>query len=296
MSEEAGPDIPKTRVEQAEYVVKRLAELGVTINPSSRIGRMLRVLRRPERIMPDDPDYSLAIESIRDMYQLRLIVDTVGAHRNDLEFRKAVNILKKDLAFPEEGEQSPGRNYQFQLYLAALCTNAGHPTRHDEPDVQFDFEGATFGIAAKRLRTFSSLEEHLKDGADQLRRAGYPGLIALDLTIAWNPTNQRLQSPLQAQLYGYVFSAKVRTFVADYGDKIRSFVAGKGVLSILLFESILRVTPEPNWTQDLWTFWLPTTENETREILLRKLQRGFLSGVPNLVDMTEPGPNARPRS
>jgi len=293
---EAETDFPKTRVEQAEYIVKRLTEFGVRIDPNSRIGRMLRVLRRPGTITPEDQDYSLAIESIRDMYQLRLIVDTICAHSNDREFRRAINILRKDLAFPEEGEQSPGRNYQFQLYLAALCTNAGHPTRHDEPDVQFDFDGATFGIAAKRLRTFSSLEDHVKDGADQIRRAGHPGLIALDLTIAWNQTNQRILSPLQGQLYEYAFSAKTRTFVADYGDRIRSLVACKGVLSIWLFESILRVTPEPNWTQDLWTFWFPTAENEKADDLLYKLQSGFLSGVPNLVDMTEPGPNARPGS
>lgn len=290
MLAEDEPDLPKTRFEQAEYVVRRLTEFGIKIDPSSRIGRMLRVLRGPT-IQHDDPDYPLAIESIRDMYQLRLIVDTMDAHREDPEFRKAANILKKDASFPDEGNQSPGRNYQFQLYLAALCTKAGLPTRHDEPDVQFDFEGTTFGIAAKRLRTFSQLEEHVKDGADQTRRAGVQGMIALDLTIAWNPTNRRVLSQIESQLYKPISSAKTQNFAADYGDKIKSWVAGEGVLSIWTFESTLRLMPDRKWSHDLWGFWYPTTENEAQEYLLHKLQKGFLSGVPSLIDLTEAGQN-----
>jgi hypothetical protein len=42
-----------TRREQAEYVVDRLTAFGVRINPCSRIGRMLRILRRREIVEPD---------------------------------------------------------------------------------------------------------------------------------------------------------------------------------------------------------------------------------------------------
>ena len=97
---------PQTRQEQAEYVVDRLTVFGVRINPTSRIGRMLRILRRPGIIEPDDPDYPIVLESIRDMYQLRLIVDTMDTHREDSEFRRAVNTLKKDATLPDEG--NPG--------------------------------------------------------------------------------------------------------------------------------------------------------------------------------------------
>jgi hypothetical protein len=102
---------PQTRLEQAEYVVERLTEFAVRINPSSRIGKMLRVLRRPGIIEPEDPDYAIVLESIRDMYQLRLIVDTMGVHRQSPEFRVAADLLRKDLALPQDNlKDTPGRN------------------------------------------------------------------------------------------------------------------------------------------------------------------------------------------
>jgi len=133
---------PTTRREQADYIVERLTQFGVKINPSSRIGRAQRVLRRPDIIQPDDPDYQIALELIRDNYQLRLIVDTMEAHRGSKAFKQATHLLRKDLALPQdELKDTPGRNYQFQLYVAALCTNAGLATRHEEPDVTCDMPG-----------------------------------------------------------------------------------------------------------------------------------------------------------
>src|SRR5262245_61947206 len=130
---------PTTRREQADYIVERLTQFGVRINPSSRIGQAQRVLRRPDIIEPDDPDYQIALESIRDNYQLRLVVDTMDAHRGSKAFKDALALLRKDLALPQdELKDTPGRNYQFQLYIAALCTNGGLATRHEEPDITCD--------------------------------------------------------------------------------------------------------------------------------------------------------------
>jgi len=154
---------PRTRREQAEYVVDRLTAFGVRINPCSRIGRMLRILRRREIAESDDPDYPIVLESICDMYQLRLIVDTMDAHKESQEFRVAADLLRKDLVLPQdERKDTPGRNYQFQLYVAALCTNAGLPTRHEEPDVTCTVEGTMFGIAAKRLRSIEAMKENVR--------------------------------------------------------------------------------------------------------------------------------------
>jgi hypothetical protein len=47
---------PTTRREQADYIAERLTQFGVKINPSSRIGRVQRVLGRRDIIQPDDPD------------------------------------------------------------------------------------------------------------------------------------------------------------------------------------------------------------------------------------------------
>jgi hypothetical protein len=276
---------PQTRREQAEYVVERLTDFGVRINPSSRIGRMLRILRRPGIIEPDDADYPIVLESIRDMYQLRLIVDTMDAHRESRGFRVAADLLRKDLALPQdESKDTPGRNCQFQLYVAALCTNARLPTRHEEPDVTCDVEGAVCGIAAKRLKTIEALEENVKDAAGQIRRAAIPGIIALDLTLAQNPTNRRITSSLESQLHVNLSHAKYHDLFDKKGESIRELVAAKGVLAVWVFESTLRLMNDRTWRHDCCSFWFDTTEDATQDRLLDRFRTRFLSGVPNLID------------
>ena len=276
---------PKTRCEQAKYIVERLRDVDLRINPSSRIGRMLQILCRPETIDPDDSDYPIILESIRDMHQLRLIVDTMDAHSESQKFRNAVNFLRKDCALPQdERKDAPGRNYQFQLYVAALCTNAGIPTQHEEPDVTCVIQDTIFGIAAKRLKTIEALESNVRKAADQISRAGMPGIIALDLTLAQNPTNRRITSPLESQLYVPLSHAKSNDLFDKNGESIRQLVAGKGVLAVWTYESTLRWKEDRSWSHDCSSVWFGTTKDETEDRLLDQFRARFLSGVPNLND------------
>lgn len=277
-----------TRREQADYIVDRLTQFGVNLRQSSRIRRAQRALNRLDIIEHNDPDYQIVLESIRDNYQLRLIVDTMDAHRESKFFKEAMYFLRNDMALPQDDlRDTPGRNYQFQLYVAALCTNAGLSTRHEEPDITCDVEGATFGIAAKRLKTINSLEANVKKAANQIAGAGFPGIIALDLTIAQNPTNRRMVSAIESQCYSYLSDARMRELLKKHGDRIRKLVAGKNVLGVWIYVSTLRLTPEQTWSHDCWSFWFDTTKNINEIALFEQFQEGFLKGVPNLKDLTE---------
>jgi hypothetical protein len=278
---------PTSRRAQADYIVERLTQFGVRINPSSRIGQAQRALRRPGIIQTDDPNYQIVLESIRDNYQLRLIVDNMDAHRESKAFKDAMYLLRKDFALPQSKlENTPGRNYQFQLYVAALCTNAGIPTRHDEPDVVCELAGMTVGIAAKRLKTIDSLDVNVKGAADQISNAGFPGIIALDLTIAQNPTNRRMMSAIESQWYSVLSDARARELFTKYGDRIRELVDGKNVLGVWTYVSTLRLRPDRSWSHDCWSFWYDTTKNAEEHALFELFQSGFLKGVPNLNDLT----------
>jgi hypothetical protein len=112
-------------------------------------------------------------------------------------------------------KDTPGRNYQFQLYVAALCTNAGIPTRHEEPDITCNVGVTTYGVAAKRLKTIDSLEVNVKKAADQIVRAGFPGIIAIDLTTARNPTNRRVKSTIESQWYPFLQTLVRESFLTS---------------------------------------------------------------------------------
>lgn len=280
---------PTTRRGQMDYIVQRLTQFGVRINPSSRFGRAQRALRRPDIIQPNDPDYQIALESIRDNYQLRLIVDTMDAHRESKAFKDAAKLLRKDLALPQdELKDTPGRNYQFQLYVAALCTNSGLATRHEEPDITCDVVGTAFGIAAKRLKTTDSLEANIKEAAAQIACAGHQGIIALDMTIAQNPANRRVMSTIESQLYLHLSHAQSYEMFEKHGKRIRELVDGKNVLGVWTYVSTLRLMRDRTWSHDCWSFWFDTTTNAEQAILFEQFQHWFLKGVRNLNDLTEP--------
>jgi hypothetical protein len=279
---------PTTRQEQMDYIVEHLKEFGLRIHPLSRIGRAQRVLGRADTVQPDDPDYEVALETIRDNYQLRLIVDTMDAHQESKAFKDAMHLLRKGCRLPQEDSgDNPGRNYQFQLYVAALCMNAGLATRHEEPDITCDIDGTTFGIAAKRMKTMDSLEDNVKGAAKQIFDTGYPGIIALDLSIAQNSTNRRVKSAIERQLYIPLSDARSRELFKQHGDRIRELADGKNVLGVWTYVSTLRLMSDRTWSHDCWSCWFDTTRNAEKDALFEQFQKGFLKGVPNLNDLTE---------
>lgn len=288
MSEVADSREPQTRVEQAAYVIQKVESLGVRVHPASRLMQMLGVLERGHTGY-NDSQFPVALESIRDMYQVRLVVDQMDAHREDPKFRASVVKMLKDAALPQNSSPgTEGRDAQLELYLAAVCLRAGLvPVEYNEPDVTCTIEGLKFGIAAKRLKSLNKFEDRVKKGADQIRRARLPGVVVLDLTIAHNPENRSISSGLESQLALTMMEARNCQFFEQHERDIYRWVAGTGVRALLVFEFMFRVSPDyKSWIHDGMMFWFPTTkgdEHADRELAL--FEAGFKTGMPNVLDL-----------
>ena len=78
------------------------------------------------------------------MYQLKLVVDQMEAYRSHPAFL-ASRKLVQDAALPQGSKpQTPGRDAQFELYLAAICLRAGMvPVAYAEPDLTCSIDGRT---------------------------------------------------------------------------------------------------------------------------------------------------------
>lgn len=276
---------PQTRAELAAQIVERVESLGVKVDGSSRLAQMRRVLRQGF-VPPDDPHFLTAVESTRDLYQLRMIVNQLEAHRDQQEFIQNVVLMLQDAALPQKsGQKTTGRNYQFHLYLAAVCLNGGHFVRHEEPDITCIIGGTKYGVAAKRLTSPRGLKDHVKKGADQIQRAGVPGIVALDLTIARNRKNVPMISPLWNQHRHFLRDAKNRQFHERYSADFIELGVKTGMLAVLTIEFTLRVSPEQKWALEGAMFWLPTTGGEKHaEQQFCRFQSGFLGGMPNVID------------
>lgn len=275
----------RTRTEAAAYVMAEFREMG--LEPPSRVVEMHRVLSRGN-VPFDDPDFFVALESLRDLHQLMFIFEQLHVHRDNPRFQNVVKHLLNDSALPQHDKDSPGRDRQFELYLAAICQNAGLvPVDYEEPDITCFIDRTKFGIAAKRLksRKASQLERRVRKGADQLRRQGLPGIVALELSLSRNQSNRPIISQTQSQMHLMIADAKNRQFRDKHGDAIRCWVAGTGVRAVLVIESTLRLRPDRQWWHDGMLSWVPATlDDEQPDPLFKAFYDGFLKGVPNLED------------
>ena len=274
-----------TRTEAAAYVIAQFRDLGY--KPPSRLLEVHRVLSRG-KVPFGDADYFTALESLRDLHQLVFIFEQLCFHRDNPHFRNVVKHLVNDSVLPQRDKDSPGRDKQFELYLAAICQNAGLvPVDFEEPDITCFVNGTKFGIAAKRLksRNISQLKKRLREGADQLMRQGLPGIVALDLSLSRNQSNQPIISQVQSQMYLMIADAKNRQFREKHGDDIRRCVAGTGVRALLVIDSTLRLRTDRQWWHDGMLSWVPTTlDDEQADPLFEAFYDRFLTGVPNLHD------------
>ena len=85
----------------------------------------------------DDPHFPTVLEAERDMQQLAFILDVFACHRDDPEFRRLVRHAICDSVLPQHNrKESPGRDAQCHLIVAAYCQNAGlTPVNFEEPDI-----------------------------------------------------------------------------------------------------------------------------------------------------------------
>jgi hypothetical protein len=81
---------------------------------------------------------------------------------------------------PQEAD-TKARDKQFELYITitALFANSGFPVSLCEPDVQFEHEGKSYGIAAKRISSKRKLAKRVREGTKQLEKSGLRGLLAI---------------------------------------------------------------------------------------------------------------------
>jgi hypothetical protein len=281
----SGPADRQTRAGNATWVIEQVRDLGLNPHPSSRLMRMCRTLNRGF-IPYEDKDFPIALESMRDMQHLGFVFNQLRTQRTNSEFRAIVKRVLKDSALPQQDlEESPGRDKQFELYLAAICHNAGMlPVDCAEPDVTCVAGGIEFCIAAKRLKSFKSLKQHIRTAAEQIAKRKRPGVIALDFSLVWNRKNAPVLSLLQGQLLPVIMQTRARQFFDEHRQDIHRLVADRRVLAVLTFDFATRVLPDgKSWGHEGMMSWEKTTPDQDRaDRELDTFYEEFMKGVPNV--------------
>lgn len=78
-----------------------------------------------------------------------------------------------------------------------------------------------------------------------------------------------------------------RQFFDEHHRDIYRWVAGKGVLAVVVFDFRIRLRADDTWGLEGMTCWLSTAQDdEQANRNFKVFNTGFLKGIPNLTDLT----------
>lgn len=276
----------RTLHEQAEYVRSAIEGMGLNINPSSRVGRMLNAICGPDGqprgpILRDDKKTFLVVrEALRDLQLLCFIFDELAVSG---KVQKMVRRVMKDSVLPQaDTERSPGRDTQFELFVGAVANAAGLHPRFEEPDVVGTVGTLEFGIAAKRVKSIARVDDRVSEGARQIQDSGRPGIIAMDVSFAMNPDNVELTRPVAPEELKRAANKTRDWFRGEFESKILEATRGKEVRGVAIHDHIVVCEPDGIWTLSAFYFPIPcAVMNQRRNREFGAIYDTYLRGLPN---------------
>ncbi len=266
-----------TYQQQATFVIKTLKEWGLsTVN--TRLDTMNKVLEKGY-IPTDDPDFPIAQEALLDLSMIAFVLDQLKEFPQR-ELKAKLKLLVKDspLLGPTR-ENSLGRDTQIELYIAAVCKNAGMQVELDEPDIIAELGGQRYSLAIKRLKSRSKFESRFKDAADQIEKWDKPGFIVLDLRQAFNPENIKVQGTDDE--IDAAFRLKWQRFRDNIYSKMKEWQRGREIRGVLLVDHVIYDNRE-RWASKTLTYGInlsPGNQRRTKEF--DEFTQVFATGLPN---------------
>lgn len=159
-----------------------LQRRGVRPHPACRYSDYKRELRARSRLKSrevpsQDEQYAFA-----ELWQMDWIVACF--QDDDAKWRLIEEAFFQDPPVPHsETVHSPGRDRQFELYVAARLQMAGLPIAFSEPDICSSLDQWPFVVAAKRVKSRRRLLRQLKSARDQIHKAGRDGVVVVDYSL-----------------------------------------------------------------------------------------------------------------
>ena len=201
---------------------------------------------------------------------LVIAVDQLSREPQDPLWKEKLKMAIGGQGLPQqEGEESPARDIQFELTIAAMCRVAGLSVTLAEPDVVVTGMPFRFGVAAKRLKSFGSLEQHIRKARRQIVGAGLDGIIALDISSSVHQENRTIFETDAHRLTAWTEAAAGR-FVDHYSPRIMRWLRERRVFGVAVYCKALVCTREGRYgTARRWSVFNTCPQTDIRYEHLR---------------------------
>jgi hypothetical protein len=164
-----------------EAILDAVVERGVRIGDNSRLRKYVKHMREEGAAFAAADRLEFMSQIRSDAEEIVTAVEHLVAPPEVPGWERLFKRIQRGplIAAPRD---DPGRDAQVELLMGSVLrsTNAGVSFRG--ADAEATYRGHSIGFAAKRPRSSKNLGKLVKDGRDQLARAGGTGVLFLDLS------------------------------------------------------------------------------------------------------------------
>lgn len=269
-----------TRLENAEQVLCELERMGVDLANKPRIPSMVEALRRGT-LSYGDREYPIAIQSIIDLHQIGYSLSALKDVIPPKDLIKKLKHVVNDATLTEDDTQNTiGRDTQLELYLAAICQNAGMgPVALAEPDVICNLEQKKLGVSAKRLKRESQALVRVSKAIKQISSTQMPGVVILDMTMAWMIDVHTACSHARSQTFEVVSYEKASAFFEANAASLMQKAGRTGTIAIGILDNMLAVTSDGAWESKSMLTWMPLEEPGSEVLSVEYFFETFCRGL-----------------
>lgn len=280
--------------DKADWLLEWIAKHQHDVKAHSRLPQLCRsVTQSAGRVVsPDDARYAEIVQSEKDLNEWWFIASVLDTALFDEPFSKKFRLSQGDSALARDsGDQTPGRDHQFELLLAATARRAGLAVEDFGPgcaDWRIGSPACSWSVEAKRIKSSAQMPKRISEAADQIQNSGCGGIIVLDVTVAANQHEPVLVKSLSDEQLHDLQRQRIRDFWNEDNKRIIRECIGKAPVGALVIHDFIvnpaAETPEgcvsrrPVGLWD-WIFLIhPESANRQRYEVLRDL---LAASLPN---------------
>ena len=224
---------------------------------ANRLSSQCRLIVRTKGIVQnDDRNWLTFIQSLKDVQEYWFIIEILGERLLQLPFRDVFACSLDDSTHPmDSGESTPGRNRQFELYLAAIAARAGLTVARSGSagaDWIMTAPSGCWSLEAKRIKNFNKLEKHIRKAAKQIATSKIGGLIAVDISLSANPKCSPLSRFVPDPKIIKANKDRTNTLVKKKLELIAEWIGSASVGFVLLHDFVINPAQGSGAGQKPW--------------------------------------------
>jgi hypothetical protein len=272
-----------TLADAARNVSETFKSLDVRLHPQSRLCQMVDVLKDGSKINQDQDDrnrFSTAREGIRDILILDFVIERLSTTIDPAALRKKLRLSVKDHVQPQDDRtESPGRDVQTELYVAAVASKGKLNPKFEEPDLLCELAEQPLGVAVKRVKNKKRFEEHFRKAVSQIAKSGVRGIVIMDMSLAFNPPNEPLRTAASIEQMQLSHKKEMKLFVDPSHGKMKTWIHGREVRGPIIIDNILWDQPEYGWSLNTLHYDVPfDIHNQRRRREFEQFRKAFKRG------------------